>query len=96
VRKPNGKWRLTVDYRRLNANTGPLTTAVPNVAELISTIQEHGHLILATIDVKDMFFMAPLQPEDQSRFAFTWEFHGCSTHHTTRKQMGSWKEQMVY
>jgi len=73
VRKPNGKWRLTVDDRRLNANTGPLTAAVPNIAELISTIQEHAHSILATIDVKDMFFMVLLQPEDQSRFAFTWE-----------------------
>jgi len=46
---------------------------VPNIAELISTIQEHEHPILATIDVKDMFFMVPLQPDDQSRFAFTWE-----------------------
>ncbi|NXA44210.1 TF26 protein, partial [Eudromia elegans] len=27
----------------------------------------------ATINVKDMFFMVPLQPEDQDRFAFTWE-----------------------
>ncbi|KFQ96681.1 hypothetical protein N306_07109, partial [Opisthocomus hoazin] len=27
----------------------------------------------ATIDVKDMFFMVLLQPEDQTRFAFTWE-----------------------
>ncbi|NXT30484.1 POK11 protein, partial [Syrrhaptes paradoxus] len=27
----------------------------------------------ATIDVKDMFFMVPLQPEDRDRFAFTWE-----------------------
>ncbi|NXF28474.1 YI31B protein, partial [Rhodinocichla rosea] len=27
----------------------------------------------ATIDVKDMFFMIPLQPEDRDRFAFTWE-----------------------
>jgi len=64
---------LAVDYRRLNANTGPLIAAVLSIAELISTIQEHGHPILATIDVKHMFFMAPLQPEDQSRFAFTWE-----------------------
>ncbi|TRZ07042.1 hypothetical protein HGM15179_020062, partial [Zosterops borbonicus] len=24
-------WRLTVDYRRLNANTDPLTAAVPNI-----------------------------------------------------------------
>ncbi|NXX59945.1 TF29 protein, partial [Scopus umbretta] len=27
----------------------------------------------ATIDVKDMFFMVPLQPEDQECFVFTWE-----------------------
>jgi len=73
VRKPNGKWQLTVNYCRLNVNMGLLTAAVPNIAELISTIQEHAHPILATIDVKDMFFMVPLQPEDQSRFAFTWE-----------------------
>ncbi|KGL94381.1 hypothetical protein N301_15305, partial [Charadrius vociferus] len=26
----------------------------------------------ATINVKDMFFMVPLQPEDQECFAFTW------------------------
>ncbi|XP_040977018.1 uncharacterized protein LOC121232714 [Aquila chrysaetos chrysaetos] len=73
VRKPNGKWRPTIDYRRLNANTGPLTAAVPNIAELIATIQEQGHQILATIDVKDMFFMVPLQEADRDRFAFTWE-----------------------
>lgn len=73
VRKPNGKWRLTVDYRRLNANTGPLTAAVPNIGELIAAIQEQSHPVMAVIDVKDMFFMVPLQPEDQDCFAFTWE-----------------------
>ena len=73
VQKPNGKWRLTIDYRCLNANTGPLTVAVPNIAELISTIQEQAHPILATIDMKDMFFMVPLQENDQNRFAFTRE-----------------------
>ncbi|KAK4810691.1 hypothetical protein QYF61_007491 [Mycteria americana] len=73
VRKPNGKWRLTIDYRRLNAGTGPLTAAVPNIAELVSTVQEQSHNILATIDVKDMFFMVPLQENDRGRFAFTWD-----------------------
>ncbi|KFW87866.1 hypothetical protein N305_00028, partial [Manacus vitellinus] len=27
----------------------------------------------ATIDIKNMFFMVPLQEQDQERFAFTWE-----------------------
>ncbi|XP_067999041.1 uncharacterized protein [Melanerpes formicivorus] len=46
VRKPNGTWRLTIDYRRLNTNTEPLTAAVPNIAELIATIQEKAHSIM--------------------------------------------------
>lgn len=73
VRNPNGKWRLTIDFRRLNANTDPLTAAVPNLAELITLIQEKAHSIMPPIDVKDMFFMTPLQPEDMDRFAFAWE-----------------------
>ena len=73
VRNPNGKWRLTIDYRRLNANTGPLTAAVPNIAELLAAIQEQAHPILATIDVKDMFFMVLLQECDRDQFAFTRE-----------------------
>jgi len=73
VRKPNGKWRLTIDYRRLNGNTGPLTAAVPNLSELIVAIQEKAHPIMASVDVKDMFFMIPLRPDDQLHFAFTWE-----------------------
>ncbi|NXT26999.1 POK10 protein, partial [Syrrhaptes paradoxus] len=27
----------------------------------------------ATIDVKDMFFMVPIQESDQDKFAFTWQ-----------------------
>lgn len=38
VRKPDGKWRLSIDYHRLNANTGPLAVAVPNLSELIAAI----------------------------------------------------------
>jgi len=38
--------------------------AVPNIAELISTIKEQSHPILDTIDVNYMFFMVPLQESD--------------------------------
>jgi len=34
VRKPNGEWRLTVDYRDLNEVTPPLSAPVPDVLEL--------------------------------------------------------------
>lgn len=73
VHNPNRKWSLTIDYQYLNANTGPLTAAVPNLAELIATIQEQVHPILANIDVKGMFFTVTLEEADRDRFAFTWE-----------------------
>lgn len=28
---------------------------------------------MAALDVKDTFFMVPLQEEDKEKFAFTWE-----------------------
>ncbi|RMC22150.1 hypothetical protein DUI87_03023 [Hirundo rustica rustica] len=34
VRKSNGEWRLTVDYRALNEVTPPLSSAVPDMLEL--------------------------------------------------------------
>ena len=73
VRKPDGRWRLTVDYRRLNASTAPLTAAVPNIAALTATLQAAAHPWMAVLDVKDMFFMVPLREKDREKFAFTWE-----------------------
>ncbi|KAK4819549.1 hypothetical protein QYF61_007060 [Mycteria americana] len=73
IRKPDGRWRLTVDYRRLNANTAPLTAAVPNIANLTATLQAAAHPWMAALDIKDMFFMVPLKEEDKEKFAFTWE-----------------------
>ncbi|RMB98847.1 hypothetical protein DUI87_25066 [Hirundo rustica rustica] len=34
VAKPDGEWRLTVDYRALNEVTPPLSAAVPDMLEL--------------------------------------------------------------
>ncbi|KAK4828563.1 hypothetical protein QYF61_027532 [Mycteria americana] len=73
VRKPDGRWRLTVDYRRLNANTAPLAAAVPDIANLTATVRAAAHPWMAALDVKDMFIMVPLKEEDKEKFAFTWE-----------------------
>lgn len=70
--KPNGTSRFTIDYRHLNANTASLTAALPNIAEIVTQIQSHNHQWMAAIDVKDMFFMVPLQEEEKSQFTFTW------------------------
>jgi len=73
VKKLKGQWRLTIDYRRLNANTAPLTAAVPSIAELITQIQGVSHTWMAILDVKDTFFMVPLQEHDKAQFPFTWK-----------------------
>lgn len=59
-----------MDYRKLNANTAHLTAAVPNMAEVTAITQEQPHPILAISDVKDVFFMTPLQGNDQECLAF--------------------------
>lgn len=61
-----------MDYRKLNANTAHLTAAVPNMAEVTAITQEQPHPILAITDVKDVFFMTPLQGNDRECFAFIW------------------------
>lgn len=83
VHKTDGRWRLTVDYRHLNANTCPLTTTVPNTAKLVTTIHEQA-TILATIDIEDMFFRVLLWEVDREHFAFTWEDKQYSSTHLSQ------------
>lgn len=73
VCKPDGRWRLMIDYRCLNANTATLTAAVPIIANLTATLQAAAHKWMAVLNTKDMIFMVPLQEQDKPHFAFTWE-----------------------
>lgn len=73
VEKLNGQCQLMSDYRQLNANTTPLAATVPNISALVTQIQEASHPWMATLDVKNMFFMIPLQEHDKAQFAFTWK-----------------------
>lgn len=57
----------------VNADAGPLAATVPNIAELIATMQKQSHQILATVDVKDVFFTVPLREANRDSFAFTYE-----------------------
>ena len=53
VRKPDGSLCLTMDCWCLNANTGPLTAAVPNIANLTATLQAAAHPWMARLLIKD-------------------------------------------
>ncbi|KAK4826486.1 hypothetical protein QYF61_009559 [Mycteria americana] len=72
VRKSNGEWRLTVDYRGLNEVTPPLSAAVPDMLELQYELESKAAKWYATIDTANTFFSIPLVTECRPQFAFTW------------------------
>ncbi|KAK4806485.1 hypothetical protein QYF61_013978 [Mycteria americana] len=72
VRKSNGEWRLTVDYRGLNEVTPPLSAAVPDMLELQYKLESKAAKWYATTDIANAFFSMPLAAECRLQFAFTW------------------------
>ncbi|GAB0209188.1 macrophage immunometabolism regulator [Grus japonensis] len=72
VRKSNGEWRLTVDYRGLNEVTPPMSAAVPDMLELQYELESKAAKRYATIDIANAFFSIPLAAECRPQFAFPW------------------------
>ncbi|GAB0207572.1 hypothetical protein GRJ2_003222900 [Grus japonensis] len=72
VRKSNGEWRLTVDYRGLNEVTPLMSAAVPDMLELHYELESKAAKWYATIDIANAFFSIPLAAECRPQFAFTW------------------------
>ncbi|GAB0203259.1 hypothetical protein GRJ2_002791500 [Grus japonensis] len=72
VRKSNGEWRLTVDYRGLNEVTPPMSAAVPDMLELQYELESKAAKWYATIDIVNAFFSIPLVVECRPQFAFPW------------------------
>ncbi|RMC20918.1 hypothetical protein DUI87_01771 [Hirundo rustica rustica] len=72
VRKSDGEWRLTVDYRALNEVTPPLSAAVPDMLELQYELESKAAKWYATIDIANAFFSIPLAADCRPQFAFTW------------------------
>ncbi|GAB0209667.1 hypothetical protein GRJ2_003432400 [Grus japonensis] len=72
VRKSNGEWRLTVDYRGLNEVTPPMSAAVPDMLEVQYELESKAAKWYATTDIANAFFSIPLAAECRPQFAFTW------------------------
>ena len=73
VRKSDGTWRMTVDYRELNKVTPPIHAAVPNIASLMDTLSREIKTYHCVLDLANAFFSIPITEESQDQFAFTWE-----------------------
>ncbi len=66
VLKPNGKWRPTIDYRKLNQQVPlsqwPMTQLDRETSEI------KGSTILSTLDVASWFWTIPVHPDDQHKY----------------------------
>lgn len=70
VRKANGEWRLTVDYREANKYIDKLTPLVANPATIFNTLKPE-HDWFTVIDMANGFWSVPLAAESQPWLAFT-------------------------
>ena len=72
VRKKNGKWRMCVDYRRLNFATLKDSYAIPFMDELIESV--YGAKIFSALDLFAGYHQIPMAKEDIEKTAFTTKF----------------------
>ncbi len=70
VLKPNGKWRPTIDYRKLNQQVPLSRWPMSQLDQEIPKIK--GSTILSTLDVASRFWTIPVHPDDQHKLAFTF------------------------
>ena len=70
VSKPDGCYRLTIDYTGLNKVTSKLHPIVASPSTILNGLSP-GHKIFTVLDIANGFWSLPLDPESQDKFAFT-------------------------
>ena len=72
VKKPNGDYRLCVDYRRLNEHVKSDAYGLPNMEAMLDDLSNKS--IFTTIDLLSGFWQIPVDPETQDILAFSTPF----------------------
>lgn len=72
MRKPDGRWRLTIDYRKVNVATVLMAPIVANLPAGLAGISAATKWF-SVLDIDNCYFAIPLTPESQSRFGFTFQ-----------------------
>mgnify|MGYP006181350467 FL=1 len=72
VPKPNGKWRLVTDYRKLNDITVKSKYPLPRIDDIFNRVQ--GSTCFTVLDCADGFWQLRIAPEDCHKTAFATPF----------------------
>ncbi|XP_021856710.2 uncharacterized protein [Spinacia oleracea] len=71
VPKPNGTWRMCVDYTDLNKACPKDSFPLPKIDRLVDSTA--GHAMMSFMDAYSRFHQIPLWPEDQEKTSFVTE-----------------------
>ena len=71
VKKPDGSWRMTVDYRELNKVITPMHASVPSIAGLMDALSHELQTYHYVVNLANDFFSIDIEQESQEQFAFT-------------------------
>ncbi|XP_036345727.1 uncharacterized protein LOC118754970, partial [Rhagoletis pomonella] len=69
ARKKNGKWRLCVDYRQLNARSVPDAYPLPRIQHILDKLRQAKYI--SSLDLKNGYWQIPLEPKSRPYTAFT-------------------------
>ena len=68
VKKPNGKIRICVDYRRLNAVTTPIPFYMPRIEEVLEATGQAK--VISKMDLSKGYYQVMVCPEDRDKTTF--------------------------
>ena len=68
VRKPNGKVRLCIDFKRINAITRPLPFYMPRIEEVLEAVGKAK--VISKLDLSKGYYQVPMREQDVAKTAF--------------------------
>ena len=69
-KKDSNSFRMTIDYRKLNAVTRPMSFPIPTLDSVFDTLGNDDPQYFTTIDLQSGYWQVGLHPDDQRKAAF--------------------------